>query len=225
LATPLRPGHIVRLSNDYHEYRVTAWDNDRTFTVEQLENSGTAAWHSTPAGGEVVYAYWSPNFDYSGEIGDTHVFMKFEAGTGTAEVNYTQEFIPGDRIIVDCPGQTLAEDAGSLQVVMAGDSGQRYGRSEFDIDNPFISREIAKELANRVIYYYSNPKFLLTISLPLTPYVDIVNDDGDLTQIDVVLPLIFDSSAGLRESFRIQAISHDIKGNTTTLTLSGISAY
>lgn len=220
-------GTIVRFGDSLYEYRITDISDTTSFDIVRdhsiLEGIGSGLVEALTTG-DKVYAYYSPKAADGSEIGTSKIFVTWLAGTGTAEVDYTATFIRGDRLNIRCPGLSLEEDSKSLQVVIDSVSTEKHGREEYLLDNKFISRDVAKELIRRILFYYAEPRFEINVTIPLTPYIDMVTD-GALTQVSVRDPIVFSTSHDNSEVFLIEGIKHDLKNALTILSLRGIDAY
>lgn len=216
---------VVRFGDSPYEYRITeiGTPNATDITIERERGSGAGLVEAIIAN-DLVYAFYSPKAVDGSEIGTSRIFITWSAGSGIAEKDYTRTFIMGDRFVIKCPGISLVEDSKSLQVVIDSTSAEEHGREEYMVDNRFVSRDVAKELIKRILYYYADPRFAVKVIIPLTPYIDMVTD-GSLTKVKIHDPNVFISSAENSEMFHLLGIQHNINQATTTLTLRGIEAY
>jgi len=81
------------------------------------------------------------------EIGSTGLFLKFEeVDSGT-----TNNFAVGDRIRVFNPGMKLSKSRTKKFMSEDSDSIEKYGASEYNIDNPYISLALGRELTQGII--------------------------------------------------------------------------
>jgi hypothetical protein len=222
----LSVGCVVSFGVDITEYRVRLLDAvTNELTCEKLDGTTTNVFVSAISSGAVVRSHFSPKAATGSEIGGSNIFIKWDTSTGTAETDYTRTFVPGDRIFVDCPGSSLEQDENSLQVAV--DSTSIYDqddKNEFSVDNRFLTQPLAKDLAARIIKFHSDAKFVLEITVPLLPDIDISRGNS-LVAVDVVSAEQFPTSTNMTERFVINRIEHNTKSQETTLELLGIEPY
>jgi hypothetical protein len=210
-------GTIVKFGeSDGQEYRILSIAT-LTLTVDRTISPAVSA-------DAVVISFYSPSSADGSEVGGSGVYIKWTTGDGTEGTDYNKTFCIGDRFVIDCPGSRLEEDASGLQIVMDGSSIATHDKNELTIDNRFLDRNTGLDIAKRIVSNRAQPKFWLDITIPLTPYIDIVTNKT-LTQISVVSAKLFPTSQNFTETFTINEISHNPKQLTTTLVLEGITPF
>lgn len=224
-------GSIVSFGTSSYEYKVIVNDGI-DITLERLDGTTTNVVQEAVSSGDIVYAYYSPGANAASslgqnnafQIGSSRVYVTWFTGNGTDNSDYTNAFIPGDSLVITCPGKTLEEETGSLQTIVDSTSLADYEKQEYPINNRFLHRNLSKELAKRILYYFAYPKFMLTIEVPLILYIDIVTE-GHLTLIDVENAELFPNSKDYKEQFTIVSVTHNLQSLTTTLELLAIEPY
>lgn len=224
-------GSVVKFGEQDEEYKVVSISGN-DLTLERLDGTSTNTITKIVPINSVVFSYYSPgavaasDLDSSAvfEIGASKIFLKWFAGVGTLNLDYHNEFIPGDRLIIDCPGKTLEAESNSTIILHDSISSEIYDKNEFNLSNRFLHRYLAKEISKRLLVNYSYPRFKLTIEVPMIPYIDFVTN-GALTKVDVVSPYIFPTSYGNKEQFTIEQIYHNLKTMVTKLVLSSVEFY
>jgi hypothetical protein len=207
-----------------NEARITAI-NPTTLT---LTVDASLTWTN----GEALRAWVAPNTnDKPFAIGGSQVYLKFLKPTsGTAEQDWTEEFLEGDKILVKCPGLTLVADAQSKQSHADTPSIGRYDRQPFPIqENRFLSRSLAKDWAKRLVRTYKEPCYVLTVTGLFVPYLTFLTSSQTLYRVSVIDELIFPLSQEYGRLFAqigyIREIRHDPDRGTTTLVLRGARNY
>jgi len=174
----------------------------------------------TTTTGEIVKAYFAPaaaNTWYG--IGNTNVQIMI-ATTAVQTV-----FKQGDRITIDCPGLVTEADDASRQIAINNESVAKYGKNQYpNINNRFLTRKLAKQLAQKLRTLYAFPKYTFKITMPLSNYLDI-KGTSNLARIDVRSQKLLPLRSGYTEPTRIVSIEHDSQKGITTLELKSDSFY
>lgn len=211
-------GTVLRFGSSTILYRVTAVDSGGRYV------NFTPVLAEAAAYGQTVYAFYSPSAADGMEIGGTGVFVKWLGGSGVENTDYNKTFIAGDRLEIDCPGLKLDKQKAGTQLFVNTASISANDKKELPIDNRFMPRAIAEEIGRRLLYYYSNMKYQVKVTVPNVPYIDLVTD-GAWTRIDLVNEEMFPTSRGFKEQFVIRSMSFDPKSGMTTFDLAGIEKY
>lgn len=134
-------------------------------------------------------------------------------------------FKQGDRITIDCPGLVTEADDASRQIAINNESVAKYGKNQYpNINNRFLTRKLAKQLAQKLRTLYAFPKYTFKITMPLSNYLDI-KGTSNLARIDVRSQKLLPLRSGYTEPTRIVSIEHDSQKGITTLELKSDSFY
>ena len=216
-------GMIIRVGTD--DRRIIAIDPDYSpFPLVTVDVAFSINWSM----GSIVYAWWTPETDGKFyEIGGINVFVKFELpSSGTAETDWTREFIEGDIISVVCPGLKLDKDEHSKVSAYASDSVAKFKKRQYpSINNRFIGRGLGKDICQRVVLRYKDPAFLIKAESVFLPYVAFVKQDGKLTAVDVISDVMFPFAEDFTVRGRVRRIDHDPLNCKTTFTLKAAETY
>ena len=202
------------------------------------------------SGDAIVKAYYAPGTAYDGNIGNydrfytiggTSVSLRFTKPEGNEakhggkynstgvfqKPDWTAEFIPGDRIIIDCSGQLLTTDGMSNQGSFNTDSKERYGLREYTNASSlkFASRLASKVIAKRIIYDYKYPKKEEKIKSVMLPWLQFVNTSGGPMSYTVKNRKMFPMAKDGKMKCRLKSIKHDTRTGTTDFVLKALDTY
>lgn len=202
---------------------VVIGSNERRITaINDATNSVTLDSSASLTSGETVKAYWSP--DNSGEyfeIGGTDVWIKIDCGVNKAL------FKRGDSITITCPGLSIEKDEMSKQTAYDTTSVSIYGKKLYPtIENRFMTRKIAQIKAKEIVAEYKNAVMVLTISIPFSPYLNLITETGNkLTRVGVTSRKFFPTLPNHKVSGYIRKITHSTQAGQTALEIRGITPY
>lgn len=193
----------------------------RITAIDYITNTITVSKFVTLNNGDIVSAYFAPyNSDSFFEIGNSKVFIRFNTPDNSKSV-----FKQGDRITVKCAGMVVEADDASKQTAVNTESMTKYGKNQYpNINNRFLTRKLAKQLAQKLRTLYAFPKYTFKITMPLSNYLDI-KGTSNLARIDVRSQKLLPLRSGYTEPTRIVSIEHDTQKGITTLELKSDSFY
>jgi len=197
--------------------------------VSKIEPAGTVLIEhttSTLPSGDLL-AYFCPRyFDVSYQIGTSNVFCMFTTPSGEAGVDYTNKFRIGDCLKITSLGTTAEEDSSSTKFAVDVTSIGKNGRREYgEVTNEFMSAGMARELSRLIIEENKDPKYEFDVTVPIAPFLRILNSDGTLCRYDVVSQRLLPMAQNCAVRCTAQEISHDLKNGTTRLKLRATTAY
>jgi len=201
----------VLINNQYA--RITAIDTD-TKTIT-LDSSITTATNGT------VCAFFAPR-DYSTfyEIGHTNVYLRI------GSQNSRSLFKQGDRINISCKGFIIESDEKSKQIAINSLSTSLYGKKQYpNINNKFLTRKLAKQMADKIRTLYAFPKYVLTLTVPLYTFIDMINSTGEITTLKIRSKKLFPYREGFSETCYITSINHNFKSFMTQIECVAYNNY
>jgi len=215
--------HYVNSTDNLSKNTVVLIGNKfvRITAIEESEKKISVSPATTASIGDIVKAYYAPynNTEFF-EIGRTRVFIQISSATANKAI-----FKQGDRITIDCPGLVLESDEASKQVAVNTQSISKYGKRQYpNINNRFLTRKLAKQLAQWIRTEYAFPKYNFSITMPLSNFLDVVGT-ANLTKVTIRSQKLLPYRSGYQEDCRICSIEHDIGRGVTTLELKSDSFY
>lgn len=192
----------------------------RIVAISEDDKKISVSQEVTTTTGEIVKAYFAPasaNTWY--EIGNTNVQLMIS--TTAVQTVFKQ----GDRITIDCAGLGTEADEASRQIAVNNESISKHGKNQYpNINNRFLTRKLAKQLAQKLRTLYAFPKYSFKITIPLSNYLDI-KGTSNLARIDIRSQKLLPLREGYTESCRIVSMEHDTMKGTTTIELKADVFY
>lgn len=152
-------------------------------------------------------------------VGDTEVELLFRTPSSDEHA-----FLAGDRILVRGEGLHLEKMEQAVYTAIEPLSVAKYGRRELEVDNRFLNRVLASEVAEAIRDEFAYPVFLIEVETPLLPWLDFVSG-GTATRVDVRDRRAFKNRGGWRESCFVRSITDDPRRRSTRLLLRASSPY
>jgi len=201
----------VLINNQYA--RITSVDVD-TSTIT-LDTSIVTTTNDT------VYAFFAPRvYSVFYEIGNTDVFLSI-GSAGKKSI-----FKQGDRIKVYCKGLVIESDEKSKQLAISSSSVNLYGKKQYpNINNKFLTRKLAKQMADKIRTLYAFPKYVLTLTVPLYTFIDMINSTGEITTLKIRSKKLFPYREGFSETCYITSINHNFKSFMTQIECVAYNNY
>jgi hypothetical protein len=201
----------VLINNQYA--RITSIDVD-TSTIT-LDTSIVTTTNDT------VYAFFAPRvYSVFYEIGNTDVFLSI-GSAGNKSI-----FKQGDRIVVKCQGLVIESDEKSKQLAISSSSVNLYGKKQYpNINNKFLTRKLAKQMADKIRTLYAFPKYVLTLTVPYITFIDMINSTGEITTLKIRSKKLFPYREGFSETCYITSINHNFKSFMTQIECVAYNNY
>ena len=148
------------------------------------------------------------------EIASTGLFLKFEENPGT-----TNNFAIGDRIRIFNPGMKLSKSRTKKFMAEDSDSVEKYGASEYNIDNPYISLALGRELTQGIIDNDAERHHGWEIDCPLFLQA------RPLVLVTMKSRKHLPTATNNEEKCYIKQVTHDRKKARSKLILRAVSNY
>ncbi len=194
----------------------------RITTINEVTLQITVDSSCTMTNGDVIRAYFAPdNSSEYFEIGGTNTYIKIDSGTSRAA------FKRGDSFTITCPGLKIEKDEMSKQVAYDTTSISRDGKHLYPtIENRFMTRKVAKIKAKEMVSEYKNAKQILTITLPFSPYLNLITETGNkLMRVGITSKAFFRVMKEHKVSGYIRSITHNMQNGFTTIEIRALTSY
>jgi hypothetical protein len=133
--------------------------------------------------------------------------------------------LQNDNILISNDGLKLTADEQSKLVTCNSASIAKYKRKDYpNVDNKFISRNLANELTKILADKYAYPKYILQLETTLDPTLSIINGNAQ-TRINIRAKKFFPLSPGYERTCTIREISHNFRNYKTSLVVKDVNKY
>ena len=149
------------------------------------------------------------------EIGSTGLFLKFEANDSGTTIN----FAVGDRIRVYNPGMKLDKSRTKKFMAEDSDSIEKYEASEYNLDNPYISLVLGRELSQGLVNSDSEKHHGWEFDCPLFLQA------RPLVLVTIKSLKFLPTASDNEEKCYIKQVSHDEAKARTKLILRAVDSY
>ena len=149
-------------------------------------------------------------------IGNTNVELYITPSTTETQL------VGGDRFVISCPGLDLKSDSVSVNRAIDITSRSIYGERHYpEINNPFVTRAIARDNSQRNISENGYPRYRISLPIPFNPNIKLINSSGYIATVGVRSQTLFPKSPGFEEICYIISKKHEPSRGKTMLELIG----
>ena len=126
------------------------------------------------------------------------------------------EMLPGDRLIITCPGLTLQQEENSVITAINITSRSRYGERTYpEINNPYLSRSLGRDISRRILNDFAFPKYKIDFESQLLPHIDFITSNNKVTTITLKSRKLFSTSPNWEERCLLLNVTDRLIGSSS----------
>ena len=138
--------------------------------------------------------------------------VEFKLVAGTIET----EMLPGDRLVIACPGLILQQEENSVITAIDITSRSRYGERAYpEINNPYLSRSLGRDISRRILNDFAFPKYKIDFESQLLPHIDFITSNNKVTTITLKSRKLFSTSPNWEERCLLLNVTDRLIGSSS----------